>query len=161
MKEIPLSRGMVALVDDDDFERVNRFKWHVTKGRNDFYAERNLRVNEGKGRQLLHSFLLPHRKGLHVDHINHNTLDNRRDNIRICTVSQNHMNRRKGTGTTSKYKGVYWHTAAGMWQVATKKNYKRIFIGYFKDEEDAARAYDAKATELFGEFALLNFPEAK
>ncbi len=100
--------------------------------------------------------------GKFVDHINHNGLDNRRANLRIVTHKQNGWNRRKtARKSTSRYKGVCWSKRERMWHVQIKKNGKQITIGYFLDEKAAARAYDAKADELFGQYAALNFPQAR
>ena len=109
-----------------------------------------------------HRFYLPKggtASGLVVDHINHNTLDNRRKNLRLCTWAQNNQNRRpsKRKNKLSKYKGVSFYKKSKLYRALIWCNKKQYFLGYFKDETDAAKAYDKKARELFGEFAYLNF----
>jgi hypothetical protein len=100
--------------------------------------------------------------GMEVDHINGNKIDNRRANLRIVTRSQNQMNRMKsGEGMSSKFKGVSFAALRQRWVAYITQDRIKIQIGYYKDELAAARAYDAKARELFGEFAYLNFPEEK
>lgn len=91
-----------------------------------------------------------------VDHRFHNTLDNRRCNIRTCTTAQNQHNQRKTRGL-SQYKGVSWHKTNKKWQALIRLNGQRIYLGYFNNEIDAAKAYDKKARELFREFAFTNF----
>lgn len=99
------------------------------------------------------------RKGELVDHINHNTLDNRKGNLRNCTHSENHGNEYAAPGKTSKYKGVSKHTQTGRFRACIKHQRKYIHLGYFKKEKEAARAYDKAAKEHFGGFAYLNFKE--
>ena len=158
MKEIPLTRGKVALIDDEDFESVSRFKWHVTHG----YARTVVHLGMVNGKRIqaymyLHILILRPPKGMEVDHRYHDTLDCRRVNMRVCTRSQNQQNKVKYKGS-SKYKGVYWHTARDSWQTQIKHNGRTTYLGRFSDEADAAHVYDTKAREYFGEFAYLNFP---
>lgn len=94
-----------------------------------------------------------------VDHKNHNTLDNRRTNLRVCTKADNVHNQRSQQGCSSKYKGVYWHKGNSLWMAYIHKGKTNIPLGYFGDEVEAARSYDVAAREYFGEFACLNFPE--
>ena len=98
-------------------------------------------------------------KGMVVDHIDGNGLNNRKSNLRICTKAQNVHNSRPRTNTSSKYKGVFWNKANKKWSATIHKGDKWTYIGGFDDEKEAARAYDRKAAEFFGEFAYLNFPE--
>lgn len=93
-----------------------------------------------------------------VDHINHDTTNNMIDNLRWATVSENGMNQKKQKGTSSKYKGVRWHTRDLCFEAKLKHKGKGYYLGYYRTEEEAARAYDAKARELFGDYAKLNFP---
>ena len=97
-------------------------------------------------------------KGMATDHINGDGLDNRKQNLRICTHAENLRNRRLGKNNTSGYKGVSWHKLHKLWYAHISHNKKLMSLGYFKDKEEAAKAYDRKAIELFGEFAKLNFP---
>lgn len=94
--------------------------------------------------------------GVIVDHANHNTLDNRRSNLRICTYQENNMNAQKRQNTSSQYKGVRWNQKNRRWYAGIKFNKKDIHLGTFKDEIEAARAYNASALMLFGPFAVLN-----
>ena len=163
MKEIPITQGKVALVDDEDFVFLNSFKWTATRGKRKngqdcFYAYRSEKKG-GKWRPILmHRIILDAKKGQLVDHRNHDCLDNRRSNLRLATQSQVHANRKISFGS-SKYKGVSWFDRTGKWVVYIRIQGKQKNVGYFETEEEAARAYDAKARELFGEFARLNFPD--
>ena len=96
---------------------------------------------------------------MHVDHINGNPLDNRKSNLRICTNAENQRNRGVNKNNTSGYKGVCWAKQNKKWKARIKHNGKLIHLGYYKDKEEAARAYDKKAKELHGEYAYLNFPD--
>lgn len=143
-KEIKLTKNKVALIDDEDFEFLNQFKWYFNTG----YA---MRRNK-KQTILMHRVINNTPDGMETDHINRKKLDNRRINLRSCTNQQNQMNSSKMINTTSKYKGVCWHINNKKWQV----NIQNKYLGYFKSELEAAKAYDKAAKELFGEFARLN-----
>lgn len=155
MKRIPLTRGQFALVDDEDFDGLMEYKWHVTPRRNGSYAA--VRAKSCKliymARQIMDA-----PAGKVVDHKNHNTLDNRRTNLRICTRSQNHMNELPHREGSSKYKGVSWNKACNKWKAFISKEGYIGRLGGFTCEVEAAKAYDEAAKELFGEFAYLNFP---
>lgn len=159
MKEIYLSqlgknKGMyVALVDDDDYAYINSFKWCIMKAGKTIYAKRSIRIN-GKKKGFLMHWAIMSKKG--IDHIDHNGLNNQKSNLRICTQSENNMNRSKQENTSSPYKGVSFHKSHKKWRANIKINGKQIHIGYFNTEKDAAKAYDLKAIELFCEFANLN-----
>ncbi len=108
---------------------------------------------------MMHRMVMGVEDGRLVDHANHNGLDNRRTNLRIATWTENCWNKRKPiSDSSSRFKGVMWDKRRGTWHVMIGHNGRKIFIGYFDDEEEAARAYDVKAKELYGEFAALNFP---
>jgi hypothetical protein len=107
---------------------------------------------------LLHRLVIDAPRHLLADHVNGNTLDNRRENIRLATHSQSSMNRGKHAPATSRFKGVNWRPDICKWQARIKLNRRNIFLGYFTDELQAAMAYDAKARELHGAFARFNFP---
>ncbi len=158
MKEIPLSKGYVALVDDEDYEELMRYKWHVGSYGPRPHAMRKVRPAEGETvtRIAMHRQITGAPKGMDVDHINHQTLDNQRANLRVCTRSQNMMNMRKRPGCSSRFKGVCWNKANDNWIAYIMVNYCQKTIGYFDDEVDAARAYNAEARVKFREFALLN-----
>ena len=153
MKEIKLTQGQVALVDDADFEILNQFKWSAVKIRNTFYAARNITVDDKRKLVYMHCEIMG---GKWVDHIKGNGLNNQRYNLRFCTHRENQMNQRKQANTSSVYKGVSWNKGVGKWMAQIKTKGRGIYIGLFIDETDAAKAYNKKAIELFGEFANLN-----
>jgi len=169
MRTIELTQGQVALVNDEDYGGLNQFKWFAVWSPNtkSFYAERHSKTVNGKRHTIsMAREVLGLQKGdkRQADHINHDTLDNRRCNLRICTHQQNGMNRRKrrphaGKKCSSRYSGVCWDKRAKKWRAYIRHNGKRIYLGYFTSEIEAAKAYDKKAKELFGEFANLNFKE--
>lgn len=159
MKEIKLNKQgknkgkYVALVDDEDFESLNHWRWCAAKNGNTFYALRTISV-DGKQKCIPMHCAIMNGKG--VDHIDHDGLNNQRSNLRFCTVSQNMMNKRKRENTSSIYKGVYFHKGAKKWRAHIRINGKRIQLGYFVLEVEAAKAYNDKAIALFCEFANLN-----
>lgn len=152
MREIPLSRGAVALVGDEDFERVSLYKWSLDRNG---YAVRAWRVGNRRCKVMLHRFILCAPRGYDVDHKDGNLLNCTRENIRICTRAQNNANSRGRTGT-SKYKGV--RLSRRRWRVEICADGQRINVGTFSDEIEAAQAYDTAAIRYHGEFARLNFP---
>jgi hypothetical protein len=159
-RRIPLTRGKYAIVDPEDFERLNKHKWSANKNANTFYARRTKRTGKKILSIMMHRQILHPPAHLFVDHINHNGLDNRKANLRLATYAQNSYNRiysRKSR--SSKYTGVSWRKQAKKWAVVVGYNNKNIFIGYFKDEIQAAKAYDKAAKKYHGEFASLNFKE--
>ena len=160
MKEIELSQGKVALVDDENFEWLNQWKWYASKtGRveNELWYGIRMVCNSGKRRSIsMHRVILDAPSGVGVDHINHDGLDNRRANLRFSNQSQNTANSRKQDGCSSRYKGVCWDKQHQKWRAGIMKNYKHIFLGLYSDEVETARAYDEAALEAFGEFASLN-----
>lgn len=139
-----------VLIDDEDWDKVKEYKWHIKKYVNSFYAAKNTDDNT----LLIHRFIMNCPDGMIVDHINHNTLDNRKENLRICTKQQNNMNARKSNKFNSSFKGVKLNGKG--YQSRIQFNYKRINIGTFKTELEAGRAYDIKAKELHGQYAQLN-----
>lgn len=158
MKTISLTNSdEVAMVDDLDFTDVNRFSWaRDLKG----YVYRNLPRSGGKAiKQFLHQYLLGVRSGFEVDHKDLDKKNNQRENLRQATRSQNCANGRKRPGTSSRFKGVCWHKARGKWIADIRIKGQHIHLGLFLIEEDAGLAYDVAASEHFGEFARLNFPQ--
>jgi len=159
MKEIKLSqfgknRGKyVALVDDEDFEALNQFNWYAQKHGDTPYAGRKIIIDGKKVMQYMHGAIL---SGKGVDHIDGNGCNNTRSNLRFCTQSENAMNMRKQENTSSIYKGVSFSKQRVKWEAYIMINRKRIRLGYFDTEVEAAKAYNAKAIELFCEFANLN-----
>lgn len=162
MKKIPLRnrRGGVnayALVDDEDYAVVSRFRWHIISGRGKRYAVHNLSHKLGGGHARMHRVVLWCPKGYEIDHINGNGLDNRRKNLRICTHQENTWNSRKNPNS-SGFHGVCWKKREQLWVAQITKSYKKIWLGLFKNKIDAAKAYDEAAKKLHGKFAQLNFP---
>ena len=158
MKEIKLTQGQVALVDDQDFEFLNQWKWHLKKDGERKYAVRNLPLLNGKQKRLsMHRLIMcmPD-DGVLIDHKNRNGLDNRKCNLRICSLNDNLKNKKIYSNNTSGYKGVGWHKRDKTWLARIKVNKKYIHLGCFKDPKDAAVAYNNAASKYFGEFALLN-----
>jgi hypothetical protein len=153
MKLIPLTKGIYALVDDEDYDKVSQLSWKYTGG----YAAHNYQSNGVQHVTYMHRLIMGAKKGQFVDHINHDPLDNRRTNLRLCTHSQNHMNRTKLLGKSSRYKGVTWNKQVGKWKASIQAEGKYRFIGYFMNELHAALAYDMWAKPTYGEFANLNF----
>jgi hypothetical protein len=156
MKLIPLSQGMFTQVDDDIFDYLNQWKWCVLKGKNNYYAQRTIRINGKRKSLLLHRAIMNISSIFEIDHIDGNGLNNQRVNLRACNHKQNSRNRHKHKGV-SIYKGVSFIKNRNAYSSEMYFNNKHIYLGYFKIEEDAAKAYDVKARELFGEFANLNF----
>jgi hypothetical protein len=158
--EIPLTRGYVALVDDEDAARVLEHRWQALVTGRYVYAKTDApRKEGGKARCIyLHRFIVGAPPDAQVDHINHNCLDNRRENLRICSCAENHRNIAKRVRpASSRYKGVYWHRGSQKWRAQISCAGEWHHLGMYTDEEAAARAYDAAARERFGEFAQVNF----
>lgn len=156
--QIPLSQGYFAIIDIGDYGLISQFKWCVSKRKQYIYASRHVK-NPISKTIFMHRIILDAPSGLVVDHINHNGLDNRRSNLRLCTYAQNGQNRLASITNKSGYKGVSWDKDNLIWQVTIKFNGHLYKVGTFPTAESAARAYDSKAVEFFGEFAKLNFPE--
>lgn len=155
-KTIPLTQGRVAIVDDADYEWLSQWRWCVRKRDSTYYAVRGVRIN-GKVRAIhMHRVIVNPPLDKQIDHINGDGLDNRRCNLRLCTQSQNNMNSRKRNDCSSIYKGVTWHKREQKWHARIKMNGRLRHLGYFRDEDEAAKAYNQTATELFGSFARLN-----
>jgi hypothetical protein len=145
-------KGYEVIISSEDYDRVIQHKWHIRsnlkKGGAYFtsYA--------GNRRYLrLHDFIMNCPKGMCVDHINGNTLDNRRSNLRICTNHQNIINRSKQCRNTSGYKGVSWHKHNKKWQTTIQINGEKMYLGQYHDIEEAHKAYCEAAVKYFGEFA--------
>lgn len=158
MKKIPLTQGKFAIVDDEDYEWLNQHKWCVAHCTNKYYAVRFISVNKKRIQLYMHREIMGAMKGQEIDHRGGNSLDNRKSNLRFCTRSENLQNQHRTKNNSTKFKGVSWHKLRHKWQAYINFNKTRIQLGYFDNENDAAKAYDIEATKLFGEFANLNFP---
>lgn len=155
MKTISLNKGYVAIVDDEDFENVSRLKWCITSLNPDKPA-RKVYARHSSRCVLMHRFILNAPKGIHIDHINHDTLDNRKINLRLCTVSENLRNRGPERTNKSGFKGVYWNTRDKVWRAQIKLHQQVKPLGTFRFPQDGAMAYDRAAIQLHGEFAVTN-----
>ena len=150
MKEIKLTQGKVALVDDEDYDKLVELKWFYHTG----YASSNMWIDGKRKTAKMHRVIMNNPKGFMIDHINHDTLDNRKENLRLVTNQQNLFNQ-KLKKHSSKYKGVTWYETHKKWCVRIRFN-KSIYLGLFEDEKEAGRVYNENAIKYFGEFALLN-----
>ena len=166
MKTVPLSgakaAGRVALVNDADYKLVSQYRWFVMERKIEGQRTRGPYAGawiRHDGRRVL---LLMHKliTGWPLtDHKNHDGLDNRRRNLRNATKAQNNQNSRSRLGSSSQYKGVHWSTRQQRWRANIAHEGRVRSLGVFMSEEDAARAYDAAALQLYGEYAVLNFPQ--
>jgi hypothetical protein len=162
VKYIKLSRGASTIVDDEDYKEASKYTWCAqTAYGGKLYAARYARVGGKPKYQYLHRMIMQADVGQYVDHINGDTLDNRRQNLRICTNAQNGQNSKKHRDGSSKYKGVSWNKDIRKWSATICCNYKREIVGYFAKEIQAAEAYNRRAIELHGPFARLNQIERK
>ncbi len=158
MKEIPLTQGLVAIVDDEDYESLSAYKWCAAfaANTNSFYAIRNGRGSSKRGRGTIrmHRIILDAPAGIQVDHANGNTLDNRRNNIRLATRNDNNRNRKLSKTNTSGYKGVC-RDSTNTWKAQITVNDTNIYLGSFPSRESAYEAYCQAARNYHGEFARL------
>lgn len=157
VKEIQLTQGKIALVDDADYLELSQQKWYAAYIGGKWYAARNIKI-DGRYRMLLmHQAIMP-ADGAIRDHKDGNGLNNQRDNLRLCTHSQNAQNRNsKAVFKSSVYKGVSWCRQKMKWRSQIKVYGKSLDLGFFLFENDAAKAYDDAARRYFGEFARTNF----
>lgn len=156
MKKIELTQGKFTIVDDEDFEELNKHKWHYAGG----YARRNKRLENGKRKIVfMHRELMETPEGFETDHINGDRLDNRRSNLRIVTKEENQRNTKARKGV-SRFKGVsYYKTKrhkTGYWIARIQVDGKVKKLGYFKSEIEAAKAYNRAALKHYGEYARIN-----
>lgn len=160
MKEIPLTKGQVAIVEDADYQWLSQFhwqaswskkskKWYAVKGEYEYLGKAQYRMRTVG----MHRFIMGVTDSrLEVDHENLNTLDNRRANLRVATRSQNQHNRRRQSNNRSGYKGVGWHRASSKWRARIAIGGKQVFLGLFSTPEEAFAAYCKASSELHGEF---------
>ena len=152
--------GYVVLIDDEDWERVSRYKWRVQEDikRGQLYVVRSYHENKKTHLLGLHRFIMGciEGDGRHVDHINHNTLDNRKCNLRVCSNKQNSFNRKETHNKSTGYKGVWLRSDSGKYRAMVRTDGKRYNCGNYDNLEDAIEAYDKMALYLFGDFACTN-----
>lgn len=155
MKIIKLTQKKSTLVDDDFFDGLSKFAWYAIKRRGAFYATTH---SSAKNRRLLlmHRFIMGEPNGRFIDHKNGDTLDNRKENLRICTSSENSKNQKLRVSSHTGFKGVSWHKRDKVFAVQIGNNKKKIHLGYFDNIKDAASAYNEAALKYHGEFARLN-----
>ena len=157
MRGVKISKGKVALVDNEDFTLVSQFKWSAVKKGRSWYAMRWYQKSDGGyTTQEMHRLLLCPQKGLIVDHINGDGLDNRRKNLRTVSWVQNLWNRKKADNKSSRYLGVTRLKKRNRWVAVIRHDGRYEHIGLFKNEKDAARAWNEKAKLYRGDFAKLN-----
>tara|TARA_R110000851_G_scaffold130233_1_gene263723 strand:+ start:944 stop:1768 length:825 start_codon:yes stop_codon:yes gene_type:complete len=168
--QIPLSQNKVALVSPEDYHFLIQHKWCAQAAKHNHYAVRTAPNPDTKSKYKsikMHRVILARMVGCdllkteHCDHINGNGLDNRRENLRICTHAENQRNSRSRGGSSSQYKGVYWRRDTEKWHSAIWMDGKPHYLGIFTSEIEAAKAYDAVALKHFGRFAKPNFPISK
>lgn len=161
-KEIPLTQGKVAIVSVEDYKFLMQFKWHFLQAgyaASDIKSKQEQRIYLYMHRAVMQQVLgTPIPEGYKIDHIDGDRLNNTRENLRLATNHQNAVNCRKKRAN-SQFRGITWNKKLGKWIAQVKCNYKNHILGYYINEEDAARAYDEQARKLFGEFARLNFPD--
>ncbi len=161
-RRIDLGEGEWTILDEVDYYRFAGFNWCADGSNGNIYAVRGAKIAPGEFKIVrLHREIMNAPPGLLVDHRNCNTLDNRRQNLRLATRLQNAFNRSKRKSkASSKFIGVSRDTHRGKWIARTYYNYKQIWLGRFDSEIEAARAYDEAAKKYHKDFARLNFPEA-
>lgn len=154
MKIINITRGFFVKVDDEDFDELNKYKWHAgRKGFGKFYACRSQRIDKKKIGIYMHRQLLAAVKGQEVDHIDGDPFNNQKLNLRLCSHSQNMANRSVSHRKKSNFRGIY--KVGNKWAAKCYRKYLGIYIS----DVDAAKAFDKAAIIQFGEFAVLNFPK--
>ena len=156
MVEIPLTKGKIALIDDEDYEKVNKHRWHyfIKDNRTTGYAYTNITINGKHFCMGMHRFILNLSDCLHIDHVNSNGLDNRKENLRVCSRSQNRANSILNKNNSSGFRGVY--ISLGKWVASIRVNNKSIYLGTYQDKINAAIAYNNAAMKHFREFAKIN-----
>lgn len=161
MKRIRLTKGFWATVDDSDYKWLSEFRWCTSETNRTNYAITGITVSKNKySHTSMHKMIMRPPKGMEVDHIDGDGLNNRRANLRIVTHKQNQRNRKHtNKNNTSGFKGLIRN--GNLWQARITVDGFGVSLGYYNNPEDAARAYDDAALKYFGEFASLNFPHVR
>ena len=158
-RKIQLGQGKYTIVEPPDYYRLQHYKWWLHSNGSNLYAARTEITDNLKSRIIfMQRDIMQPTDELEVDHRNCDSLDNRRDNLRIVTHAQNMRNRRKRKNTSSRYIGVSFHKKRKHWTANIRRNGKKIWLGSFKNEIDAARAYDAAVKKYNIKYARINFP---
>jgi hypothetical protein len=159
VKEIQLTQGQVALIDDEDFELIRPYKWNAQYNKNtdSYYAVANIPNQNGRTKSYvdvirMHTLIANTPNGLKTDHKNHNTLDNRKENLRICNDSESAYNRKMRSDNQTGFKGITFEKKKKLFRAVISANGKRIGLGRYKTAELASAAYEKAAKELHGEF---------
>jgi hypothetical protein len=155
---IRLSKDYFTIIDSEDLPRVSKYKWHTTTV-NKYNKPRAVCSFKGRKTLKLSRLIMNAPDNMVVDHINGNPLDNRKCNLRICSQRENMLNRNLNRNNKSGYKGVSWSKRDNKWLSELQTNNKSYYLGIYKDKIEAAKAYDKKAIEFFGEYAKTNFPQ--
>lgn len=161
MKEILLACGKIVLVDDEDYNEVNKYKWGAYFNGYTFYASRVVRIKGKRTSISMHRVIAGLTYGdshQYADHINRNGLDNRKENLRLATPHLSNYNQKKRKDNTSGYRGVNWCKRTGKWHTSIQTNGHHKSCGYYDDPIEAALVYDRVAKNIAGEYANLNFP---
>jgi len=148
-----------VFIDGEDFDKIKNHTWCIKRkiGSNSYFiATTNIRGRNGQYSIRMQDLLIDKKEGMFIDHINRNPLDNRKENLRLCTPGQNRMNSGKKINSKSQYKGVSFNKREKKYKSSITVNKKRIFLGYFKSEKAAAKAYNEAALRHHGDFACLN-----
>lgn len=156
MKEIKLTKNQISIVDDEDYEKLNQYKWHSV-GINMYYAQRTVHNKGNKYNIKLHREIMNVTDSkIHIDHINGNSLDNRKENLRVCSNAENSRNSKIKNSNLYGLKGIRFNKINKNWNAQITVNYKQIHLGCFKTKEEAAIAYNDAAIKYHGEFAKVN-----
>jgi hypothetical protein len=155
---VPLTRGYEAIIDAADIQIVSSTLWQAVLDRNTIYASRSKNSCHSKRDEttLMHRLIMSAPKGLLVDHINRNGLDNRRTNLRIATNSENLQNQKRRADNSSGVKGVTWKSDRNTWRAQIRVGERRIHLGYFTEVDEAAKAYRNASIHYHGEFGRVS-----
>lgn len=153
-----LNKGYFTKIDSEDLPRVSEHKWRVTTV-DKYNKPRAVSSLNGRKILLLSRFIMNAPDGKVVDHVNGDTLDDRKSNLRVCSQRENLFNRKLNKNNHSGYKGVFWSGKHNKWLSQLQTNHKVYYLGLYSDKVKAAEAYDRKAIEFFGEYAKTNFPK--
>jgi hypothetical protein len=156
--EIQLNHNLTAIIDDSSYPLISKYKWYAAKNGSTYYAQTVIKVNEKQKCFTMHRIIMGNPPGA-IDHKNRNGLDNRVDNLRIVTHAENLRNTKGRSKSGCGFKGVYRQKGGKRFMAAIFPSQKYTHLGLYDTAEEAARAYDKKAYELFGEHCGLNFPE--